>query len=143
MFNTEFSIRLKPHGSASPVIRFGIDTTEEKLILDAETELQFTRELASGDHKFIIELINKTNSTPDMAVEIVSITFEGMTFDRFKWANKFYPAYPKSYIEKNPNLLSEIDEVTLIGNAGRWELLFTAPIFKWIHQTEHLGWIYD
>jgi hypothetical protein len=141
-YNTVFSIRLKPHGS--PAIRYGIDETQSVVFLTEETVLDFDIDLDSGPHKFIIDFQNKTNATPEMAVEIVSVTFEGMTFDRFKWAGKYYPNYPEPWASEQTEPLPEMhNSTTFLGWNGRWELEFTAPIFNWIHQTEHLGWIYD
>ena len=75
----------------------------------------------------------------DMSVEIASVSFEGMTLDRFKWAGEYYPEYP-AWITDGEQVIKQI---TYLGWNGRWVINFTTPIFTWIHQIENLGWIYN
>jgi hypothetical protein len=75
----------------------------------------------------------------DMAVQIESVSVEGMTLDRFKWAANYYPDYPVDYPDKK----TVINSATYLGWNGRWELPFTTPIYTWIHQLENLGWLYE
>jgi hypothetical protein len=114
----------------------------ETLELNAPAELQFAVNLESGPHTFYIDFRNKTNNTPEMAVEIDSVTFEGITVDRFKWAGVYTPDYPEPWASTQTNLQATLPSATYLGWNGRWELPFTTPIFTWIHQIEHLGWIY-
>lgn len=139
--DTRFSIKLIPHGS--PIITYGLDqSVGETLELNAPAELQFAVDLESGPHTFYIDFRNKTNDTPEMAVEIDSVTFEGITVDRFKWAGVYTPDYPEPWASTQTNLQPTLPSATYLGWNGRWELPFTTPIFTWIHQIEHLGWIY-
>ena len=144
-FNTDFVITVKPHGEITPMIRCGLNELDSEYIkLTKETLLHFNVDLNRGSQKFLIEFNNKTNNTPDMAVEIVSVTFEGMTFDRFKWASKYYPDYPEPWAsEQRDPLALYHNSCTYLGWNGIWVLEFETPIFTWIHQLEHLGWIYD
>ena len=77
-----------------------------------------------------------------MAVEIESVTVEGITVDRFKWAGIYTPNYPEPWASTQTNLQPTLQSATYLGWNGRWELPFSVPIFTWIHQTENLGWIY-
>jgi len=144
IYNTQFSIHLRPHGTTPPKICYGInDVTGNTLVLTNDTVLEFDQDLAVGQHRFILEFANKTNDTPDMAVEIVAVTVEGMTTDRFKWAGVYYPDYPEPWASEQTELLPESHKgATYLGWNGQWELEFSVPIFTWIHKLENLGWIY-
>ena len=129
-----------------PEISYGINETAiNTILISNRTTLRICYPFVPGDHKFWITYNNKNYSdcvldqNLDMAVEIESVSFEGMTLDRFKWAGFFYPDYPVDYPDKQPVVKS----ATYLGWNGRWELPFTAPIFTWIHRLENLGWLYE
>lgn len=144
LYNTQFSIRLTPHGIVKPVISYGFDQTLISTItLDETITLDFNLDLPAGPKTFYLEFSNKTNETPDMAVEITDVTFEGITVDRFKWAGMYYPNYPQPWASSQTDLPKCRPTMTYLGWNGRWELTFEAPIFTWIHRLEGLGWIYD
>jgi hypothetical protein len=144
IYNTEFSIHLRPHGTVSPEIRCGVDDVDSNtLVLTKDVILKFDQDLSVGQHRFILEFANKTNDTPDMAVEVVAVSIEGMTTDRFKWAGVYYPDYPEPWAsEQTEPLLESHKSATYLGWNGQWELEFSVPIFTWIHKLENLGWIY-
>ena len=146
-FNLELSLTIKPRWwRAKPIITYGFDSklVDTVQITDIST-LKFSISVPTGPHCVWIEFKNKDyrdcvlDQNLDMAVEIVSVTFEGMTLDRFKWAGNYYPDYPADYPDKQ----SVIKSATYLGWNGRWELPFTTPIFTWIHQLENLGWLYE
>jgi len=141
--DTRFSINLIPHGS--PIITYGIDSAQgETLELNVPVELRFAVDLDVGAHVFYIDFANKTNSTPEMAIEIASVTIEGITVDRAKWAGIYYPNYPEPWAsEQTAPLDPVLKSSTFLGWNGRWELEFTTPIFTWLHKLENLGWIYN
>jgi hypothetical protein len=141
-YNTEFSINLCPHDN--PLISYGIDgvVENESLLLTKPLTIHFNLDLDEGDHTFFIDFYNKTNDTPKMAVEIESVTVEGITVDRFKWAGLYYPIYPEPWASTQTDLPKVRSSSTYLGWNGRWELTFSAPIFQWIHRVENLGWIY-
>lgn len=142
-YNTNFSILLRPHGTVNPVITYGLAHAINTVELTHVTALTFDLSLSEGPSTFFVEFNNKTNNTPDMAVEIQSVTIEGMTLDRFKWASKYYPIYPEPWASQQTDTLPEYQSsATYMGWNGRWELNFEVPIFTWIHQLEALGWIY-
>lgn len=145
--DTEFNIVVLPRWwNTVPEISYGIDNHLINTIpVDIRLRLSLKLPLEPGEHKFWITFNNKNyndcklDQNLDMAVEIESVTFEGMTFDRFKWAGEYYPNYPEDYPDKKPVLKS----TTYLGWNGRWELPFTTPIFTWIHRVENLGWLYE
>ena len=142
-YNTEFSVGIIPYGD--PRINYGLDgkTTIAGLELSVPRVLTFSVDLAPGSHTMFIDFYNKTNDTPDTAVEIDYVEFEGMRFDRFKWNTRYFPIYPEPWASTQSNLPQFQESATYLGWNGRWELYFDAPIFTWIHKLENLGWIYD
>jgi hypothetical protein len=145
-YNTEFSIQLIPHGVVNPIISYGLRDGNkfDLMVLEKPTTLHFNIDLESGPKVFYILFKNKTNETPDMAVEIESVTFEGMTLDRFKWSNKYYPNYPEPWASEQIDPLPKFHQsATYLGWNGCWELEFEVPIFTWIHRLENLGWVYN
>jgi hypothetical protein len=143
LYSVEFAVTLVPHGSINPVITYGLEQAITTVELAQPVTLTFDLSLGKGPAIFFIEFYNKTDDTPDMAVEIQSVTFEGMTLDRFKWNNRYYPRYPQPWASQQTDPLPEYQSsATYMGWNGRWELYFDIPIFTWIHQIEALGWIY-
>lgn len=145
-YNTAFNIRLVPHGRVPPQIKYGLNgnTVSTALELSVPMTLSFNLDLDVGPQVLTIEMYNKTNDTPDTALEIESVTFEGMTLDRFKWSSRYYPTYPEPWASEQIQPLPEYQSsATYMGWNGRWELHFDTPIFTWIHKLENLGWIYD
>lgn len=145
--DTEFNIVLVPHWwNTIPEITYGLDDYKLKTILvDTTINLNINHSLIEGPHKFWFTFNNKNyndcklDQNLDMAIEIESITFEGMTLDRLKWAGMYYPDYPTDYPDKE----FVIKSATYLGWNGRWELAFDTPIFTWIHRLENLGWLYE
>ena len=142
-YNTVLQIELEPEGKF-PVIDYGIDLIETSCQLEDKTILTFDRDLTVGEHKFILNFQNKTNETPDYAVKINAVIAEGICTDRLKWQGKYYPNYPEPWASQQTHKLETvINSATYLGWNGKWELVFTVPIFTWIHRIENLGWIYD
>jgi hypothetical protein len=142
----EFDICLKPRWwKTQPEITYGIDDfTINTIQLQNYTTLRLAYPLAPGQHKLWFTFNNKDYDESrldqglDMAVEIDSVSIEGITVDRFKWTANYYPDYPADYPDKQ----KVIKSATYLGWNGRWELPFTTPIYTWIHQLENLGWLY-
>lgn len=142
---TEIEIEIEPYGTNIPKIIFGIDNCQISVIeVNKKNILKFDDVLSKGRHFLFIEFFGKEEHDPDTAVLINRVTVESMTFDRFKWSSKYYPRYPKSYIESQNNPLPDyISNSTHLGWNGVWRFEFETPIFQWIHRIEHLGWLYD
>lgn len=142
-YNTILQIELEPEGKY-PCISYGIDNIESTVELKEKIILTFDKNLAVGEHKFILDFKNKTNDTPDYAVKINAVIAEGISTDRLKWQGKYYPIYPEPWASQQLHKLETvINCATYLGWNGRWELPFSVPIFTWIHKVENLGWIYD
>ena len=149
-FDTNIEIVLKPHWWRTiPVITYGIDDQEiDMMQLNNITTLLFSFPLSKGNHNIWFDFTNKDyldsqlENGLDMAVEIVSVTIEGMTLDRFRWAGEYRPIYPEPWASTQHDLLPNIKSATYMGWNGRWNLPFTTPIFTWIHRLENLGWLY-
>ena len=140
--DTRFNISLIPYGN--PKITYGVNEEINTLELQQPITLYFALDLNQGPHKFFIDFRNKTNSTPEMAIEIDNVSVEGITTDRMKWAGLYYPDYPEPWAsEQTSPPMPVVKSSTFLGWNGRWELEFTVPIFRWVHQLEMLGWIYD
>ncbi|CAB4133443.1 hypothetical protein UFOVP257_195 [uncultured Caudovirales phage] len=133
-----------------PIISYGIDdlTINTMPISNRTTITMAGFPLSIDKHCVWIDFNNKDDSNCvleerlDMAVEIESVTLEGITLDRVKWAAEYYPRYPEPWASTQTNLPTVVKYTTYLGWNGRWNLNFTVPIFTWIHQTENLGWIY-
>jgi hypothetical protein len=141
-YNTRFAVTLT--GTGGPVITYGIDDAVCNTIpINGSVILHFSLDLTTTAHKFFFEFANKTNDTPDMMVVVESVAVEGITTDRLKWSGIYTPNYPRPWADAQSNLDQTLPGATHLGWNGRWELPFTVPIFTWLHQKEHLGWIYS
>jgi len=143
-FNSDFSIKLKPHGK--PQINYGINdlSINNGLEIYEPMELKFNLDLCKDSYILFVDFYNKTNEDSDMALEIESVTFEGLTLDRFKWNSKYFPNYPEPWASQQSEPLPKFQQsATYMGWNGRWELYFDVPIFPWIHKLENLGWLYE
>lgn len=142
-FNTEITLKLQGHGQIKPKVTYGIDDRVLNCIELHDNVLWLNEDLIQGSHILFLEFNNKTNDTPDMAVEIVSIAYEQYELDRFKWANKYYPTYPEPWASQQKEPLPKYQtSATYLGWNGRIEFEFETPIYTWIHRLENLGWIY-
>jgi len=142
-FNTEITVKLYGHGTVKPKVTYGIDNRVIGTIDLDEDILFFNENLDKGAHVLFLEFYNKTNDTPDMAVEILSVLYEGYKLDRIKWANKYYPTYPQPWASQQKQPLPKFQtSATYLGWNGRIEFEFETPIYAWIHRLENLGWIY-
>ena len=143
-YNTEFKIQLQSHGDTPVHIRHGLGDTDSDLIITGSEILRLGHDLFAGPQKFILDFHNKTDADPAQALEIVSVSFEGFTLDRFKWNSRYYPAYPEPWASEQTEPLPEYQSsATYLGWNGRWILYFDVPVITWIHKLENLGWIYD
>ena len=149
MHRTKISVTLKPHFyNRWPRISVGLD--DDLLI---STPLMGIRTytvdhcIPNGPHELWVRYEGKTNEDStvdgDQAVEILDVTAESISSDKFVWAGVYTPEYPEPWASQQTDLASELTNVTYLGWNGVWRLRFTTPVFRWIHETEHLGWIYD
>jgi hypothetical protein len=94
---------------------------------------------ANGSSNLVVEHHNKDVNDVDTAVEIVNVSFFGISDPRFVWAGVYYPDYPKHYPDKTSPLLGH----GYLGWNGVYRLEFSVPVFTWIHQIQNLGWLYQ
>jgi len=141
-YNTRFAVTLT--GTDGAEITYGVDDAIcNTIAVDGSVTLYFCLDLTTTEHRFFFEFANKTNSTPDMMVIVDSVSVEGITTDRLKWSGIYTPNYPEPWASTQENLAPTLPGATHLGWNGRWELPFSVPIFTWLHQKEHLGWIYS
>lgn len=141
-YNTRFAVTLT--GTGGPVVTYGIDDQVcNTIAINGSVVLHFSLDLTTADHRFFFEFNNKTNDIPDMMVVVESVAVEGIVTDRLKWSGIYTPNYPQPWADAQGKLDPALPGATHLGWNGRWELPFSVPIFTWLHQTEHLGWIYS
>ena len=149
MHRTKIGITLKPHHCNKwPLMSVGLDDfVLFKTRLDSTKTYAIDHPLDLGEHVFWVKMEGKTNAdtteTADQALEIAAVTIEGITADRFIWRGVYTPEYPEPWASQQLDLLPEITNTTYLGWNGVWRLRFSVPVFRWIHEVEHLGWIYD
>lgn len=145
MYNIQICVEVEPIAvNNSPIIAYGSNNNKPKIVkLERLTKLDFSNDYLFGENTIWIDFFNKKSNDPSTAIEIKYVIIEGIVVDRFKWAAKYTPKYPEPWASTQTNLESVIESATQLGWNGRWELAFTAPIFTWIHQLEHLGWLYE
>jgi hypothetical protein len=132
------------------VIKFD-DQTLHNGLLETVKNFKIEPSLTVGQHTITVELCNKTDANTgldfDQAVEITGIMFDNIGTDRFVWAGEYTPCYPELWASQQLAAGYELKPVltgcNYLGWNGQWCLTFTAPVFNWIHQIEHLGWRYD
>lgn len=112
-----------------------------------ETQVEFREELIVGEHKLSVVFDNKTNNDKNLYVTVDCVAFEGIVISDLASHGVYCPEYPEPWATEQTDLgnrlASELLGITELGWNGTWRLNFTVPIFTWIHQVEHLGWIYD
>lgn len=99
--------------------------------------VKFQKELSPGEHRLIVEFVNKTNDdtilegdqiVKDMFLSIDEIAIDDITLG--------YLAMQKGRLHVNQNIRPEqpkvIEKIPLLfGFAGRWEMNFTCPTYIW------------
>jgi len=141
--NLQFSITVKPIGydDSWPEFYLKIDNQlQDSGKLWEQRTYNFDADLEDGTHNIVVGFTNKTdadtqvvddNIVNDKAVVVEKISIEGYEFEDFLYRGVYYPT---DRWHSNSNYLSW---------NGEWSLEITTPIFTWLHQTQHLGWIYE
>lgn len=137
-----------------PTVKVSLNDRVQALTLDSDTVVSFVAE-ANKDEKFIltVEHWGKTANDHDVvnnldtAVVVDRIVLNSIESRRFIWQGLYTPQYDPSYVEDLRRNGVELEPVlkncNYLGWNGTWTLEFTAPVYTWIHNLEHLGWIYD
>jgi hypothetical protein len=108
---------------------------------------EFDAEIEEGDGLFEICLLNKQETDTvkgdngeileDMLLNVDSIEIDDISLGFLLWTHsKYFPNYPKSYIEYNKASGAELPESVLncvnMGWNGSWQIPFTSPFFVWL-----------
>lgn len=137
-----------------PTVRVSLNDQVKEITVDQDTVISFVAE-ANKDDRFIlsVEHYGKTPSDHDVtdnldtAVVVERIVLNGLESRRFIWQGLYTPKYDSDYVEDLKRNGVELEPVlkncNYLGWNGVWSLEFTAPVFTWVHNLEHLGWIYD
>ena len=129
------SLQLRPINQPRVLIIAGGNRIDKILTHPEEFEFDF---VANDQVTVQIHHIDKLDSDSDTAVEIVSVSFFGITNPQFVWAGVYTPNYPSHVTGPG-----ELPGQTYLGWNGVWKLEFSVPVFTWIHQKLNLGWLYQ
>jgi hypothetical protein len=132
----QMCVTLRPIGQ--PWIKISANGTTETQQLTTLKDFAF--EFTANEHSsLVVEHYNKPAADSATAVEIVNVSFFGITDPKFAWAGVYFPNYPEHY----PNKTSSLPGHGYLGWNGVWRLDFSVPVFTWIHQVQNLGWLYQ
>ena len=108
-------------------------------------EFQWT--LPTGEHQFGLNFQNKQYQNypagQDMAVFVESLTFQHLP-DDFRYFGHYVPDYPEPWATEQRATGVELKSAIYgdyLGWNGTWYINFQTPIYRWIHQTQNLGWL--
>lgn len=110
----------------------------------------FNRSCSPGAYVFTVEFSNKRDEDTvpdrglDKAVQIDWISINGIKDQRFVWQGAYQPIYPEPWFSQQwPRPEKIIKGQSYLGWNGVWSLTIDVPAFRWIHQTQDLGWIFE
>ena len=132
----QLCVTLRPIGQPWVRVSANSMTKTQQLTDVKDFVFEFT---ASDNSSLIVEHHNKAAADVDTAVEIVKVSFFGITDPRFVWAGVYHPDYPEHY----PDKTSPLPGHRYLGWNGVYRLEFSVPVFTWIHQVQNLGWLYQ
>lgn len=139
-YPVEAKITLRPVGQ--PWIRVSIGDWKKECCLETTTDFEFEFE-ADSDVCLSVEHFDKHNNDISTAVEIVDISFYGISDPKFLWAGTYYPTYPEPwYSQQETKPADALPACTYLGWNGVYRLEFSVPVFSWMHKVLDLGWIY-
>jgi hypothetical protein len=141
LFDLELEVHLEVIGS--PNIKISINDYECDMVLSAPYIFRYTSALPKSNPILKIEHKNKSNLDSSTAIIIKEIVLNNLHDPKFAWSGVYRPIYPQPWASTQDNLKQELPSVTHLGWNGIWELNLSIPIFTWIHNVRHLGWIYD
>jgi len=134
-------ITLRPIGK--PWVRIGLDDYKQERQLETLTDFEYDFD-ATDQVCLSVEHFNKDANDIETAVEIVDISFYGISDPKFVWEGVYCPAYPEPWFsEQNPQPAATLQGQTYLGWNGVYKLEFTVPVFTWIHNILNLGWVYN
>lgn len=134
-YHVVMSMRLRPINQPRVLITVGSHKIDQQLLSTQDFEFDF---VATNPVIVQVHHVDKLDSDPSTAVEIVSMSFFGITDPKFAWAGVYTPKYPAHITGP-----AELPSQTYLGWNGTWTLEFSVPVFVWMHQTLNLGWLYQ
>ena len=142
--DTEYPVKLKitlrPIGR--PWVRVGLDDYKQQRQLETLTDFEYDFD-ATSQVCLSVEHFDKSDDDPTTAVEIVDISFYGISDPKFMWAGTYYPDYPGLwYGQQATKPAVALPAQTYLGWNGVYRLEFAVPVFTWMHQVLNLGWVY-
>lgn len=139
-YPVKMSVTLKP--VKCPWVKVSVDHTVQQIQL-FDTQTFYFDFLASASSTLTVEHFGKDGNDPETAVEIIDISFFGISDPKFAWAGVYYPKYPEPwYSQQIPRPVDSLPAQTYLGWNGIYRLEFSVPVFEWMHKTLNLGWIY-
>ena len=133
-------MELMVQGQGSILAAVGIDSEISKVTISGTQKFSYDLDLDIGGHLLVVDFLARSQSNQRLIIS--SVTMEGISTDRMKWAGIYCPRYPASWIQQHPDSPRCHSGWTDLGWPGIWKLRFSVPVFSWIHETEHLGWLY-
>ena len=142
--DTEYPVNIKltlrPIGR--PWVRIGLDEYKQERQLETLTDFEYDFD-ATNKVCLTIEHFNKDSNDIETAVEIVDISFYGISDPKFIWAGTYYPDYPEPwYSQQDTKPADALPASTYLGWNGVYKLEFDVPVFTWMHKVLDLGWVY-
>lgn len=134
-YQVKMSLRLRPINQPRVLITAGDKSVDQILKHTQEFEFDF---VATDQAVVRVHHVDKQDSDPSTAVEIVSVSFFDITDPKFVWAGVYTPHYPAHLTGPR-----ELPGQHYLGWNGTWELEFSVPVFSWMHQKLNLGWLYQ
>ena len=134
-YQVKMSLCLRPINQPRVLITAGDKSLDQLLTHTQKFEFDF---VANDQVTVQVHHVDKLDTDPDTAVEIVSVSFFGITNPQFAWAGVYTPDYPSHW--PGPKVLPG---QTYLGWNGVWTLEFSVPVFSWMHQKLNLGWLYQ
>jgi hypothetical protein len=152
-YKTKIEIILTPVWHREPplvAIKFSKDFFSKEY-LKKQKKYVFEKEIPAGEYELSIDFLNKKNTDTvgqnDKALKIDKIILNGILSDKFIWEGIYQPTYPEPWASQQKILGKKLDKFikpsTYMGWNGQWKLIYSVPLFSWIHKIENLGWIYD
>ena len=134
-YQVKLSLKLRPINQPRVLINVGGKSVDQTLTHTQNFEFDF---FAHDQAVINVHHVDKQDSDPTTAVEIVSVSFFDITDPQFVWAGVYKPEYPVHLTGPR-----ELPGQHYLGWNGVWQLEFSVPVFAWMHQKLNLGWLYQ
>lgn len=146
-YSTDVEVTLSPVNSSNPPeVTVSLFDQTVTLVVTEEVTILFTAELDDCTKKLVIGFYGKSNSDTgenEKAVIIKEIRLNGILTEKAIELSNYTPVYPEPWLSEQASPPKKVlAGVDYLGWNGTWEIEFSIPVFTWIHQVEHLGWIH-